>query len=126
MPVAELIRKTGIAEQTFYCWKKFGQSSSPEFISRAVDDWAHRNNVKLDFSRPAKPTDNPFIESFNGKLRQECLDQHWFRDLEEAKVAIETWRKEYNQERPHRSLGGQTPLEFEGQWRAENVAQRAA
>jgi putative transposase len=97
-----------------------------EFISKAVDDWAHRNNVKLDFSRPAKPTDNPFIESFNGKLRQECLDQHWFRDLEEAKVAIETWRKEYNQERPHRSLGGQTPLEFERQWRAENVAKRAA
>jgi putative transposase len=97
-----------------------------EFISKAVDDWAHRNNVKLDFSRPAKPTDNPFIESFNGKLRQECLDQHWFRDLEEAKVAIETWRKEYNQERPHRSLGGQTPLEFERQWRAKNEAQRAA
>lgn len=97
-----------------------------EFISKAVDDWAHRNNVKLDFSRPAKPTDNPFIESFNGKLRQECLDQHWFGDLEEAKVVIESWRKEYNQERPHRSLQGQTPLEFEGQWRAENAAQRAA
>jgi putative transposase len=97
-----------------------------EFISKAMDDWAHRNNVKLDFSRPAKPTDNPFIESFNGKLRQECLDQHWFDDLEEAKVVIEAWRKEYNQERPHRSLQGQTPLEFEEQWRAENAAKRAA
>lgn len=55
-----------------------------EFISRAVDDWAHRNGVKLDFSRPGKPTDNCFIESFNGRLREECLNQHWFHNLEEA------------------------------------------
>ena len=71
-------------------------------------------------------SDNPFIESFNGKLRQECLDQHWFRDLEEARVVIKAWRKEYNQERPHRSLQGQTPLEFEEQWHAKNAAKRAA
>ena len=69
-----------------------------KFISRAVDDWAHRNGVKLDFSTPARPTDNPFIESFNGKLREECLKQHWFQSIEEAKTIIEEWRKEYNLE----------------------------
>lgn len=90
-----------------------------EFISRAVDDWAHRNGVKLDFSRPARPTDNPFIESFNGKLREECLKQHWFKDTEEARRVIEKWRKEYNLERPHRSLQGQTPAEFEERWRGK-------
>lgn len=90
-----------------------------EFVSRAVDDWAHRNGVKLDFSRPARPTDNPFIESFNGKLREECLKQHWFQSIEEAKAIIEAWRKEYNQERPHRSLHNQTPAEFEEQWRGK-------
>jgi putative transposase len=118
--VLDRLKKTCGLPQVIHC------DNGSEFISKAVDDWAHRNNVKLDFSRPAKPTDNPFIESFNGKLRQECLDQHWFNSLEEAKVVIEAWRKEYNQERPHRSLGGQTPLEFEGQWRAENAAKRAA
>lgn len=90
-----------------------------EFISRAVDDWAHRNGVKLDFSRPARPTDNPFIESFNGKLREECLKQHWFKNIEEARRVIEAWRKEYNLERPHRSLQNQTPAEFEERWRGK-------
>jgi putative transposase len=71
-----------------------------EFISHAVDEWAHRHGVKLDFNRPDKPTDNPFIESFNGKLREECLNQHWFSNLEEARTTIEAWRQEYNQERP--------------------------
>ena len=91
-----------------------------------MDDWAHRNGVKLAFSRLGTPTDNPFIESFNGKLRQECLQQHWFSSLEEAKAVIEQWRQDYNQQRPHRSLQGQTPEEFEQRWRADQTLQRAA
>jgi putative transposase len=84
-----------------------------EFTSHALEDWAQRNRVQLDFSRPGTPTDNPFIESFNGKLRAECLDQHHFASLEEAKALIEAWRIDYNTYRPHRALGGQTPSEYE-------------
>jgi len=79
--------------------------NGPEFISRAVDEWAYKKGVKLDFSRPGKPTDNAHIESFNGRFRQECLDQHWFRSIEEARQKIEEWRKDYNQQRPHSALG---------------------
>ena len=100
--------------------------NGPEFISQAMDEWAHRHGVKLDFSRPGKPTDNPFIESFNGKLREECLNQHWFNNLEEARTTIEAWRQEYNQERPHRSLRGLAPEEFLVRWQAEEAAQKAA
>ncbi len=97
-----------------------------EFISRAMDAWAHRNGVKLDFSRPGKPTDNGFIVSFNGKLREECLNQQWFSSLEEAKSRIEEWRREYDQERPHRSLQGLSPDEFVARWRAQEAVQKAA
>jgi putative transposase len=86
--------------------------NGPEFISKAIDAWAYRRGVRLEFSRPGKPTDNPFIESFNGHFRQECLAQHWFWSLEGARTAIEAWRIEYNTERPHRSLGQQTPAAF--------------
>jgi len=75
-----------------------------EFISKALDKWAYENNVILDFSRPGKPTDNPFIESFNGSFRDECLNTNWFLSLEDAKEKIEQWREEYNKFRPHSSL----------------------
>ena len=97
-----------------------------EFISRTVDDWAHRNGVKLDFSRPGKPTDNCFIESFNGRLREERLNQHWFNNLEEARSIIESWRQEYNVQRPHRSLEGQTPQEFATQWCQQKASNQIA
>ena len=87
-----------------------------EFTSRAVDEWAHRNNVKLDFIRPGKPIENAYIESFNGRLRQECLNQIWFSSLEDAKIKIEAWRIDYNEHRPHTSLGNQTPVQFEAEW----------
>lgn len=90
--------------------------NGPEFISRAVDEWAYRNGVKLEFSRPGKPTDNAYIESFNGRFRQECLDQHWFETLEEARGKIEQWRVEYNQARPHSALGNKTPEAFKKNW----------
>ena len=83
-----------------------------EFTSKAMDQWAYWNKVKLDFSRPGKPTDNAFIESFNGKFREECLSQHWFLSLQDAREKIESWRKDYNETRPHSSLGNRTPAEF--------------
>jgi len=83
--------------------------NGPEFISKALDAWAYRNGVQLEFSRPGKPTDNAFVESFNGHFRAECLDCHWFASLEEARQTIEAWRIEYNTERPHRALGQATP-----------------
>lgn len=80
-----------------------------EFISKALDKWAYDNGVILDFSRPGKPTDNPYIESFNGSFRDECLNVHWFLSLEDAREKIETWRREYNEFRPHNSLGDLSP-----------------
>jgi putative transposase len=90
-----------------------------EFASHAMDLWAYRNGVRIDFSRPGKPTDNAFVESFNGTLRAECLDAHWFTTLAEAKQVIELWRREYNESRPHRALGEQTPSEFASQFAAQ-------
>ena len=86
--------------------------NGPEFISRDLDLWAYLNKVVLDFSRPGKPTDNAFIESFNGRIRDECLNQHWFLSLEDAQIKIEDWRIEYNTIRPHSSIGKQTPEQF--------------
>jgi putative transposase len=97
--------------------KRLAVDNGPEFISKALDAWAYANGVQLAFSRPGKPTDNAFVESFNGRFREECLDQHWFASLEEARQVIEAWRIEYNTERPHRSLKQQTPAEFVAQWK---------
>ena len=83
-----------------------------EFTSQVLDLWAYHTQVKIDFSRPGKPTDNAYVESFNGTLRAECLDAHWFGDLAEARQRIESWRIEYNASRPHRALGERTPNEF--------------
>jgi putative transposase len=86
--------------------------NGPEFVSRALDEWAHRRGVALLFIRPGHPVENCYIESFNGKLRDECLNQHWFLSLADARTRIETWRDEYNTARPHRGLAQSTPLEF--------------
>ena len=86
--------------------------NGPEFAGKALDAWAYRRGVQLCFSRPGKPTDNAYCESFNGKLRAEFLDAHWFLDLSEAQQGLEEWRKEYNEVRPHSSLGDRTPAEF--------------
>lgn len=83
-----------------------------EFISKALDRWAYENGAKLDFSRPGKPTDNPFIESFNGSFRDECLNVHWFLSMDDARSKIERWRVDYNRVRPHSSLDDRTPEEF--------------
>lgn len=81
-----------------------------EFISRDLDLWAYANNVTLDFSRPGKPTDNAFIEAFNGRLRAECLNAHWFLTLADAREKLEGWRRDYNEVRPHGAIGNRTPI----------------
>jgi len=86
--------------------------NGPEFISKDVDRWAYWNGVELDFSRPGKPTDNAMVEAFNSRFRQECLNQHWFMSLVDAREKIEAWRMEYNHRRPHSSLGYQSPSDF--------------
>ena len=86
--------------------------NGPEFVSLALDQWASRHAIHLDFLRPGRPVENCFIESFNGKLRDECLNQDHFATLAEAQHAIEHWRLEYQTERPHRGLGQRTPAEY--------------
>ena len=86
--------------------------NGPEFTSRALDQWAYTNGVDLHFIRPGKPIENCFVESFNGKFRDECLNQHWFVSLKEARSEIEAWRQDYNHVRPHSSLGHVPPREF--------------
>ena len=95
--------------------------NGPEFVSKALDRWAYENGVTLDFSRPGKPTDNALVESFNGRLRDECLNANWFLSLADAKSKIEAWRRQYNESRPHTALGWLTPQEF-----ALAVARKAA
>lgn len=86
--------------------------NGPEFISKVLDQWAYLNGVELDFSRPGKPTDNAFIEAFNGHLREECLNENWFLSLEDTRDKVGAWREEYNRWRPHSALGNMSPEEF--------------
>ncbi len=83
-----------------------------EFTAEALDQWAYNNRIELDFSRPGKPTDNAFIESFNSSVRKELLNTSWFDTLEAARRAARSWRREYNEFRPHRSLANKTPKAF--------------
>lgn len=92
--------------------KRIQVDNGSEFISKALDLWAYENAVTLDFSRPGKPTDKPFIESFNGSFRDECLNLNGFLSLDDAQQKVEAWRVDYNQYRPHQSLGDLTPSEF--------------
>jgi putative transposase len=99
--------------------------NGPEFTSKALDEWAHRRGVRLAFSRPGTPTDNPFIEAFNARFREECLNQHWFISIEEARTTIEAWRVEYNTERPHTALRNQAPAVYKATWVQTQEAQTA-
>jgi putative transposase len=83
-----------------------------KFISKVVDKWAYEQQVILAFSRPGKPTDNAYIESFNGSFRDKCLNVHWFLSLEDTKIKAEKWRQDYNDWRPHSALNYQTPVKF--------------
>lgn len=86
--------------------------NGPEGTSRAMFDWSERTGVRLRFIEPGKPVQNAFVESFNGRLRDECLNQHWFRSLNHAREEIARWRHHYNTQRPHSGLGYRTPMEF--------------
>lgn len=86
--------------------------NGPEFTSKAMFHWAKDHEVTQHFIEPGKPTQNAFVESFNGKFRENCLNQHWFRDLAEARREIEAWREHYNNVRPHSSLGGLPPSRY--------------
>jgi len=97
-----------------------------EFTSRALEDWAYARGVQLDFIRPGKPVEHAFIESFNGRLRDECLNVHQFLSLDDARQKIETWRRDYNEARPHGSLGRLTPREFVTQRQGTRTAEAGA
>jgi putative transposase len=90
-----------------------------EFISKVMDKWAYERRVELDFSRPGKPTDNARVESFNGRLHQECLNAHWFLSMDDARDKIAAWRTDYNESRPHSALDWATPAEFARNCRLE-------
>ena len=92
--------------------KTIKTDNGSEFISKVMDKWAYERAVELDFSRPGKPTDNARVESFNGRLRQECLNSNWFLSLEDAKAKIGAWRTYYNESRPHSALDWATPTEL--------------
>jgi putative transposase len=83
-----------------------------EFTSKSLNTWANQNKVPLHFIAPGRPMENGYIESFNGKFREECLNEHWFLTLDDARETIESWRIDYNQVRPHSALGYRTPEEF--------------
>lgn len=104
----ELIRERGKPEVIL-------SDNGTEFTSNRVTRWQKERRISWEYIEPGKPYQNGSIESFNGKLRDECLNEHWFMSLEEAKEIIEKWRKHYNGQRPHSSLGGLTPNELASQ-----------
>ncbi len=104
--LAEVQRERGALPAVIQC------DNGTELTSTALDHWAYWNKVQLDFSRPGKPVDNSVCEAFNGSLRRECLSQHWFASLEEAAAVLIMWQLDYDNHRPHSSLGNLTPAEF--------------
>lgn len=90
--------------------------NGPELAGKALDAWAHEHHIHLHFIDPGKPVQNAVIESFNGRLRDECLNQHWFTSLADARVIVEAWRQDYNHERPHSALGYRTPAERQAEF----------
>ena len=91
--------------------------NGPEFVSQVVDQWAYENGVQLHFITPGRPMENGYIESFNGKFRDECLNENWFFDLADARRKIAEWKWDYNHVRPHSALDYQTPMEFAAAWK---------
>jgi len=93
----------------------------PEFTGKAIGDWAYQRGIELRLIEAGKPTQNAYVESFNGKFRDECLNEHWFRTLAEARAAVAAWRADYNQGRPHSALEYLTPAEFAAAWRSRHA-----
>lgn len=110
---ADVVRAlTSVAAQRQAFPTRIQVDNGPEFVSLALDKWAYENAVTLDFSRPGKPTDNAFIESFNGSLRDECLNVTWFMSFDDARQKLENWRQDYNHFRPHSALSDTAPAVF--------------
>ena len=103
--LGRLVRQRGAAKCLF-------ADNGGKFTGRLVDLWGYHHGVRLDFSRPGKPTDNAHIETFNGSLRDACLNLHWFASIPEARRLIEVWRREYNESWPRMALGHLTPAEY--------------
>ena len=97
------------------------RDQGPEFTSKALDQWAYRNGVQLKLIEAGKPAQNAYIESFNGRFRDECLNDHWFTSLAEARIRISAWRRDYNEHRPHSALNYQTPAEFAASCRIQKI-----
>ena len=112
MPSRRVSRVLDRAMQTWGKPSFIRVDNGPEFTSKALDAWAYTQGIQLEFIQPGKPTQNGFVESFNGRVREECLNQHWFRTLDEARRVLASWREDYNHERPHTSLDGMAPIEF--------------
>ena len=112
LPGARVIRVLDRLAETKGLPKKVVMDNGPEFTSKTMFLWSEDRNVGLHFIEPGKPSQNPFVESFNGKFRDECLNENWFYGLEDARKKIETWRVDYNTQRPHRSLRQLTPFEY--------------
>ena len=112
LPGARVVR----ALETAAMWRGYPAritcDNGPEFRSRALDAWAYEHRVTLDFIDPGKPIQNSLCESFNGRMRDECLNVHWWRTVEEARRGIEAYRRDYNQVRPHSALDGRTPAAY--------------
>lgn len=100
--------------------------NGPEFVAKAVCDWLDRAGCKTIFIEPGSPWENPYIESFNGRFRDECLNREIFRNAREAQEVVENWRREYNEQRPHSSLGYLTPAEFAAKCREEKISHHPA
>ena len=98
--------------------KAIRTDQGPEFTGRALDQWAYERGIELRLIEAGKPTQNAFVESFNGKFRDECLNEHWFGSLAEARAIVAAWRVDYNERRPHSALGYRTPAEYAAEWRA--------
>jgi len=103
--------------------KAIRTDQGPEFTGKALDQWACRHGVQLKLIQAGKPTQNAFIESFNGRFRDECLNDHWFTNLAEARILIAAWRRDYNMHRPHSALDYLTPAEFAASYRANHSDQ---
>jgi len=112
LPGARVVRVLDQLHVTVGLPKRVVLDNGPEFAGRALDTWAYAHGVDLCFIRPGKPIENAYIESFNGKFRDECLNEHWFLSLADAQAKIEAWRVDYNTVRPHSALAGETPTHF--------------
>lgn len=106
----DVVNALGSAVAKFGCPQRIRLDNGSQFTSKEMDLWAYANDVVLDFSRPGKPTDNAYSEAFNSRFRLECLNQHWFLDIEDARAKIEAWRQDYNTVRPHGAIGNQVPM----------------